>query len=60
MIIILLFFMGVGYFVQWQLKKRFTRYGEVLLPSGSGAGFEIDGPFLSDVSTSTITLRSEG
>jgi len=34
MIIILLFFMGVGYFVQWQLKKRFTRYGEVLLPSG--------------------------
>ena len=34
MIVILLFFMGVGYFVQWQLKKRFTRYGEVLLPSG--------------------------
>ena len=34
--------------------------GQVRLPSGSGAGFEIDGPFLSDVSTSTITLRSEG
>jgi hypothetical protein len=34
MIVILLFFMGVGYFVQWQLKKRFTRYGEVFLPSG--------------------------
>ena len=33
--------------------------GQVRLPSGSGAGFEIDGPFLSDVSTSTITLRSE-
>ena len=34
--------------------------GQVRLPSGSGAGFEIDDPFLSDVSTSTITLRSEG
>lgn len=34
--------------------------GQVRLPNGSGAGFEIDGPFLSDVSTSTITLRSEG
>ena len=34
--------------------------GQVRLPSGSGAGFEIDSPFLSDVSTSTITLRSEG
>jgi O-succinylbenzoate synthase len=34
--------------------------GQVRLPSGSGAGFEIDGPFLSDVSTGTITLRSEG
>jgi len=34
--------------------------GQVRLPSGSGAGFEIEGPFLSDVSTSTITLRSEG
>ena len=34
--------------------------GQVRLHSGSGAGFEIDGPFLSDVSTSTITLRSEG
>lgn len=34
--------------------------GQVRLPSGSGAGFEIDGRFLSDVSTSTITLRSEG
>ena len=34
--------------------------GQVRLPSGSGAGFKIDGPFLSDVSTSTITLRSEG
>ena len=34
--------------------------GQVRLPSGSGAGFEIDGPFLSDVSTNTITLRSEG
>ena len=34
--------------------------GQVRLPSGSGAGFEIDGPFLSDVSTSAITLRSEG
>jgi len=33
--------------------------GQVRLPSGSGAGFEIDGPFLSDVSTSTITLRTE-
>lgn len=33
--------------------------GQVRLPSGSGAGFEIDGPFLSDVSTSTIRLRSE-
>ncbi len=34
--------------------------GQVRLPSGSGAGFEIDDPFLSDVSTGTITLRSEG
>ena len=34
-------------------------YGQVRLPSGSDAGFEIDGPFLSDVTTSTITLRSE-
>ncbi len=34
--------------------------GQVRLPNGSGAGFEIDGPFLSDVSTSAITLRSEG
>ena len=34
--------------------------GQVRLPSGSGAGFEIDSPFLNDVSTSTITLRSEG
>lgn len=34
--------------------------GQVRLPNGSGAGFEIDGPFLSDVSTSTTTLRSEG
>ena len=33
--------------------------GQVRLPSGSDAGFEIDGPFLSDVTTSTITLRSE-
>ena len=33
--------------------------GQVRLPNGSGAGFEIDYPFLSDVSTSTITLRSE-
>ncbi len=34
--------------------------GQVRLPNGSGAGFEIDYPFLSDVSSSTITLRSEG
>lgn len=34
--------------------------GQVRLPNGSGAGFEIDGPFLSDVSASTITLHSEG
>ena len=57
MIIILLFFMGVGYFVQWQLKKRFTRYGEVLLPSGM-TGRQIAERMLTDYGINDVRVIS--
>jgi hypothetical protein len=57
MIIILLFFMGVGYFVQWQLKKRFTRYGEVLLPSGM-TGRQIAERMLADYGINDVRVIS--
>ncbi len=34
MLLILLAFMGIGFYVQWQLKKRFKKYGESLLSNG--------------------------
>ncbi len=57
MIIILLFFMGVGYFVQWQLKKRFTLYGEVLLPSGM-TGRQIAERMLADYGINDVRVIS--
>ena len=57
MIVILLFFLGVGYFVQWQLKKRFTRYGEVLLPSGM-TGRQIAERMLADYGINDVRVIS--
>jgi Zn-dependent membrane protease YugP len=49
--------MGVGYFVQWQLKKRFTRYGEVLLPSGM-TGRQIAERMLADYGINDVRVIS--
>jgi Zn-dependent membrane protease YugP len=57
MILILLIFMGIGFYVQYKLKARFEKYSKV--PTASGmSGKEIAEKMLRDFGISSVVVQS--
>jgi len=57
MIIILLVFMGIGFFVQMRLKSKFKKYGKIALASGL-SGREVALKMLADFGITSVTVQS--
>lgn len=57
MIVILLAFMGLGFFVQMRLKSKFKKYSEIATASGL-SGKEIAEKMLADFGINSVTVQS--
>lgn len=57
MILILLVFMGIGFYVQMRLRSKFKKYGKI--PIGSGlSGREVAEKMLADNGITSVTVQS--
>ena len=57
MIVILLVFMGLGFYVQMRLKSKFKKYSQVAIASGL-SGKEIAEKMLADFGITAVTVQS--
>jgi Zn-dependent membrane protease YugP len=57
MIIILLVFMGIGFYVQMRLRSKFKKYGKIPIASGL-SGREVAEKMLADNGITSVTVQS--